>query len=294
MRPGVEQSAASAQGGDGEAGQHPDRRRRSSVATAVVRSDVADRAQRVDAGADPGADLGPSEGAPRRQRVPTAAAAQRSLDQGDERREGDHRRDRGDRGDERPARRGDGPVAAGRAAAARAPAVPPLLREPTMRPATPTATSCSTASVAAAPMSPICVACRQTSTSIVAVPASPSTRITPNEVNVNTKTIDAGGEDGRAQQRQRDLAERPPRRGAERGGGSLQVGREVVPHRADGAHDDGEVEDDVGQQDRPDAAFPAVGQQGEHRRAHHHRRQHEHRGEQGVEQRAARRTRTGR
>ena len=51
--------------------------------------------------------------------------------------------------------------------------------------------SCSTASVAAAPMSPICVAWRQTSTSSVAVPASPSTRITPNEVNVNTKTIDA-------------------------------------------------------------------------------------------------------
>ena len=40
-------------------------------------------------------------------------------------------------------------------------------------------------------MSPICVACRQISTSSVDVPTVPSTRITPYDVNVKTKTIDA-------------------------------------------------------------------------------------------------------
>ncbi len=46
-------------------------------------------------------------------------------------------------------------------------------------------------SVAAAPMLPSCVACLQTSTSRVRVPAVPSTRTTPNEVNVKANTIDA-------------------------------------------------------------------------------------------------------
>ena len=53
------------------------------------------------------------------------------------------------------------------------------------------ASSCSTASVAAVPMSPSCVARRQISTSMVVVPTSPSTRITPYDVNVKTKMIDA-------------------------------------------------------------------------------------------------------
>ena len=160
--------------------------------------------------------------------------------------------------------------------------------------ATPTAMSCSTASVAAAPMSPICVACRHTSTSSVAVPASPSTRITPNDVNVNTKTIDAaariaGRSSGSVTSRNARHGDAPSVAAA-----ASRSRREVVPHRADGAHDDGEVEDHVGQQDRPDAALPAVGQQGEHGGAHHDGRQHEHRGEQGVEHVAARRTRSGR
>ncbi len=53
------------------------------------------------------------------------------------------------------------------------------------------ATSWRTANVAATPMSPSCVACRHTSTSSVDVPALPSTRMTPNDVNVKTNTIDA-------------------------------------------------------------------------------------------------------
>ena len=55
----------------------------------------------------------------------------------------------------------------------------------------PISTSCTTASVAAVPMSPSCVARRQISTSTVDVPASPSTRITPNDVNVKTNTTAA-------------------------------------------------------------------------------------------------------
>ena len=75
--------------------------------------------------------------------------------------------------------------------------------------------------------------------------------MTPNDVNVNRKTIDAGGEDRRPQQRQRDLARRPPRRGAERGRRGLEVGRQLLPHGADGADDDGEVEQRRGRRGSP-------------------------------------------
>ena len=101
---------------------------------------------------------------------------------------------------------------------------------------------------------------------------------------MKTKTIDAAARIAGRSSGRVISPRHPPRRRAERGRRRLQVAGEVLPHRADGAHDDGEVERDVGGEDRPDAPLDRRGEQGEHGRAHHDGRQHEHRGEQPGQQ----------
>ena len=140
------------------------------------------------------------------------------------------------------------------------------------------ATSCRTVSVAAAPMSPNCVAWRQISTSIVDAPTPPSRRTTPNDVNVNTKTIAAaariaGRSSGSVTSRNARHGDAPSvAAAASRSGGSW------LPHGADGAHDDGEVEHDVGDDDRrrrPRSS--ACGSRARKAAPIDHRRQHERR-----------------
>ena len=179
-------------------------------------------------------------------------------------------------------RAGDG--SGGRAAGGRAPGCGVAAATVVQATPSPTATSCSTARVAAVPRLPSWVAWRQISTSIVDVPASPRTRITPNDVNVKTKTIEAAARMAGRKQRQGDLPERPPRRGAERRRGGLQVAGEVLPHGTHGAHHDSQVEHDVGDEDRRDAALPSGRQEGEDGSAHDDGREHEPRRQQRRQQ----------
>ena len=76
-------------------------------------------------------------------------------------------------------------------------------------------------------------------------------------MNVKTKTIDAAA--STAGRSSGSVTSRNARHGdaPERGRRRLEVRRQVVPDGADGAHDDGEVEHDVGEQDRRHAALPA-------------------------------------
>ena len=190
--------------------------------------------------------------APGRERVPVAAA-QRPLDEREQRRDHEHRR--GQRRRRRRARAAGAPRRAlprpsGRRAerpAVRGAAAAPTTisaggdRQQLQRPR----------ATAAAPMSPSCVARRQISTSIVDVPAPPSTRTTPNDVNVNRKTIDAaasnaGRSSGSVISRNARHGEAPSVRAA-----ASRSGGQVLPHGADGAHDDGEVEHDVGERGSP-------------------------------------------
>ena len=267
-------SAASAPSDDGDA-----RWRR-----AAVRSDVSERAERVDADADARAGSRSGRGGATPRRRVAGPDAQRALDERDQRRDDDDRGGDGGDGDE-PAL-GARAVASGggRADAGRAPGCAGAAATPTSPRRAPRTTSWTTASVAAAPMSPSWVARRQISTSIVDVPASPRTRITPNDVNVKTNTIDAaariaGRSSGRVTRRSD-----PPRRRAERRRGRLEVGGEVLPHGADGAHDDGEVERDVGGEDRPDAALDGAGRRARKAAPITTVGQHEHRGEQPGQQ----------
>ena len=116
--------------------------------------------------------------------------------------------------------------------------------------------------MAAVPMSPSCVARRQISTSTVVVPASPRTRMTPNDVNVKTKTIDAaariaGRSSGSVTSRNARHGDAPSVAAA-----ASRSGGRWLPQGADGAHDDGEVEQHVGDEDRRHAALerrPAAG-----------------------------------
>ena len=118
---------------------------------------------------------------------------------------------------------------------------------------------------------------------MVDVPASPSMRITPNDVNVKTNTIDAAARiAGRSSGSV--ISGDPPRDGAQRGGRRLEVGGKVLPHRTDGAHDDGEVEEHVGDEDRRRCRALQGGEQGEDGRAHDDGRQDEGGGEQPGEQ----------
>ena len=148
----------------------------------------------------------------------------------------------------------------------------------------PISASCRTASVAAVPMSPSCVAWRQISTSIVDVPASPSTRMTPNDVNVNTKTIDAaariaGRSSGSVTSRNARHGGAPSVR---RGG--LEVRRQLL-------HTAPTVRTTTARLNRTwatriagDAALDACGEQGEDGGAHDHGRQHERGDEQAGQQ----------
>ncbi len=217
-----------------------------------------DRAERIDAGADPGADLGSSEGAPRGQRVAAVAAAQRALDEGHERGDGDRRlcatATDGDQDAARPRRRGRRRRASGRRARAR------LWRR--CSPRRPGDGHADRDELQHGQRR-----CRADVADLRRL--APDLHLERRRAGVAEHADHAergereheddrpGGEDGRAQQRQRDLAERPPRRRAERGRGGLEVRREVVPHGADGAHDDGQVEDDVGQQDRRRRRVPS-------------------------------------
>ena len=239
--------------------------------------------ERVDADADARPHLGPAEVAPRGERV-AGAGAQRALDEGDER-GGD-----GDARSSRRRRRRSG--AGGRAGAC---AVESTARRASGRlwrrcwrdaQATPAAiaSSCSTASVAAVPMSPSCVARRQISTSMVVVPTSPSTRITPYDVNVKTKMIDAaariaGRSSGSVTSRNVRHGEAPSvAAAASRSGGRWSHTAPTV--RTTTAR----LNSDVGDEDRRHAALGAGGQQGEHGGAHHDGRQHEGGDEQAGQQ----------
>jgi hypothetical protein len=102
-----------------------------------------------------------------------------------------------------------------------------------------------------------------------------------------------GGGHRRSYERQRDLGGDLPARRSQRGRRGLHVGRKVLPQRPDHAHDDRQVEHDVGADHRPHRAVERVGQQCEERSTHHHGRQHEHRGEQPDEHGATAEVETG-
>ena len=143
--------------------------------------------------------------------------------------------------------------------------------------------SCTTVSTAADPRSPKRVAWRQISTSTVELRTVPRTRTTPNDVNVNTKTMAAAAPiDGRIAG---SVISRNTRLGAApsvAAAASRSRGRRRQ-HGPDGAHDDREVEQHVGGDDRHDAALDRRRQDGEHGGADHHGRQHEHGDEGAVE-----------
>ena len=226
IRPLSSSRPAAPGGGDGERGEHADGDARSPSPRRRAQR-RADRGERVDAEPSPGA---PRPAEARQPRASTrrrpAATARRAPPAGPRRRRAVADGDADDTHRSRPRVA----VAGGPRTQGECPAVPTLLPADQATPA-PRPPAAAQRRVAAAPMSPSCVARRQISTSIVAVAGAPSTRMTPNDVNVNRKTIDAGGEDRRPQQRQRDLAERPPRRGAERRRRGLEVGRAGAPTR---------------------------------------------------------------
>ena len=110
-------------------------------------------------------------------------------------------------------------------------------------------------------------------------------RTTPNDVNVNTKTIAAAAPiAGRMAGRVISRNTRARRR-AERGRGGFAVAGQRRQHGADRAHDDGEVEQHVGGDDRHDAPLDRRRQDSEHGGADHDGRQHEHGDEGAVEER---------
>ena len=203
--------------------------------------------RRVDADADAGPDLGPAEVAPRRQGV-TAAGAQRALEEGDaaarRRRRPSSRRQRATSHRWRPGRgrlrRASG-LQRQRPAVTALLAAPPRPRRRRRRAAGGRRAwrrcRCRRAASPAARSRPRCVV----------VPTSPRTRITPKDVNVKTKMIEpaariAGRSSGRVTSRNARHGEAPSVAAA----ASRSAGR-CVPHRADGADDDGEVEQDVGE-----------------------------------------------
>ena len=98
---------------------------------------------------------------------------------------------------------------------------------------------------------------------------------------------------GRTEGRQRDLPEGPPPRRPEHASRLLGARIEALPEAADRAHDDGEVEEGVGEQDRPRAALEVQpdgalrAEEREERRAHHHRGQHERHDDERLDDPAA-------
>ena len=119
-------------------------------------------------------------------------------------------------------------------------------------------------------------------------------RTTPNEVNVNTKTIAAAAPIAGRIAGRVISPEHPARRRAERGRGCLAVAGQRRQDGTDGAHDDRQVEQHVGGDDRHDAALDRRRQDGEDGSADHDGRQHEHGDEGAVEERAGRGSRSGR
>ena len=125
-----------------------------------------------------------------------------------------------------------------------------------------------------------CAVRRQTSTSSVGWLGPPSTRTTPNDVkqNRNTMVADAtiaGRSSGNVRWR---IA--CQRRGPEGRCGIVELWVDACCERADRAHDDGEVDPDVGDDDRGNRAMHLVGQQREERGADGDRREHERHGDQ--------------
>ena len=244
----------------------------------------AERRQRVDPGRQARvAPRHPTEAAPRGQRV-AVAEPQRALDEGSQRGRGHDRRDDDGRPHEPALPRRRRALPAARHAEPEGSAVPALHRRRDRHRRRPPRASCNTVSVAAAPMSPNWVACRQISTSIVDRLTPPSRRTTPNDVNVNTKTIaadahSAGVIAGSVISRNTRRGDAPSVAAA-----CLEVAGDRREHGPDGAHDDREVEHDVGGEDRDHAAVERVGEQRQDRRPDDDRRQHEHRREQPVEQ----------
>ena len=88
--------------------------------------------------------------------------------------------------------------------------------------------------------------------------AAEESRTTPNDVNVNTKTMPPPPQ-RRDDRRQRDLPEHASRRRSERRRRVLAVTGQRGEDGADGAHDDRQVEHDVGGDDGDDAAVDRVG-----------------------------------
>ncbi len=84
-----------------------------------------------------------------------------------------------------------------------------------------------------------------------------------------------GRGEGRRELRQRHLAQPLPRPRAEHRGGRLGRPAEPRPVAADDPHDDGDVEERVGEEDRPDALVEPVREQRDERGRDDERRQHE-------------------
>ena len=95
----------------------------------------------------------------------------------------------------------------------------------------------------------------------------------------------------RGQERGTEEGQRDPQhdltgRGAERAGRLLHPRVQLSPQRPDGADDHGQVEVDVGDEDRPDGLVERGREQGEEGRTDHHRGQHEGHGDQRQHQAA--------
>ena len=91
---------------------------------------------------------------------------------------------------------------------------------------------------------------RWISTSMVAIRGPPRILTTPNDVKVNRNTIEAAPASAGRSCGRVTVRKHVPARGAERAGRVLGRGVDGLPRRADGAGDDGVVEEHVGEDDR--------------------------------------------
>ena len=111
--------------------------------------------------------------------------------------------------------------------------------------------------------------------------------MTPNDVKQKRKTMRGGARHRRGEQGQRETRVAPERACAERRRGVAEAGVQPRPERAHDAHDDGDVEEDVREEDRPDRALGRVREEGEERGRDDDRRQHERHQHERLDERAA-------
>ncbi len=106
-------------------------------------------------------------------------------------------------------------------------------------------------------------------------------------MNENRNTIAAAAASAGREERQRDLAEARHGDAPSVAAASRQARIEVRPERPDDAHDDGDVEERVRDQDRRPPALDAVGEDREERERDDDRRQHERHDDERADDAAA-------